>query len=203
MKFNWAVIIVTFLVIVIISGWKKVSSARDLRFLYPLQNEPLSSAGGKIEIREKADRRFFVKLTAIGVVFVLWQGIWNPTNTFNTEKQLAEEQKSIYINSFESGWSDQCEALFGRLGGIDSPIYGEKLSLTYPQCMAMRTNSSGLEAFNQDIGRYIREFSNYDMREKGRFRANRDVLSALFKLSRYWCHGMDCISGEDFGILRP
>ena len=203
MKFNWVVIIITFLVVAFIYVWKEVSRERDLQFRYPLQNEPLSSAREEIEIRETADKKFFVKLAVIATVLILWQGIWSPTNTFNTEKQLGEEQKSFYINSYDSGWSDQCEALFGRLGGIDSPVYGEKLSLTYPQCMALRTNESGLEAFNQNIGGYIRESSTYDMREKGHNQANRDVLSIVFKLSPYWCYGVDCLAGKDFGILRP
>ena len=203
MRINFLLIIIVCLVSAFLYRRISVLQEKDLDFFYARLDDENGSAASVIERRIQSDKRRTLKLLAIAIVIIVWQGIWSPTNRFNTEKQLGEEQKSVYINSYDSGWSDQCEALFGRLGGIDSPVYGEKLSLTYPQCMALRTNGYGLEAFNQNIGGYIRESSTYDMREKGHNQANRDVLSIIFKLSPYWCYGVDCLSGKDFGILRP
>jgi hypothetical protein len=187
----------------IIYRWTEISRVRELQFLYPLRNEARSSAGVEIEARETKDRKFLKRVFVFGGVLIIWQGVWIPTDHFNTEKKLAESQKSSFLSAYENGWVDQCEALFGRLGGIDNYAYGKGIAITYPQCLSLKTNSAADFAFNEQIGGYIRDASDYEMKESGRYQANRDLLVKMFSMSPYWCYGADCLAGSDFGVDRP
>jgi len=176
---------------------------KDLDFSYTHLDDENSSTASVIDNRVQSDKKRVLTLLAMAIVIIVWQGVWVPTNDFNTEKKMAEIQKNSYISSFEIGWKDQCEALFFRLGGIENYAFGKGIKFSYPECMSLKNASSAIDAFNENVGGYIWDSSTYDMKENGRNQANRDLLSLVFSMSPYWCFGSDCLAATDFGIYRP
>lgn len=203
MKFNVPFIILVTLVLFATYQWVRISQQRSLQYRYPLRDVDASSAGKEIEEREEKDKKFLIRVLTIAVVLIVWLGIWSPTNQFNTEMKLEASQKLSYLSEYEAGWNDQCEALFFRLGGIENYAFGRGIKLSYPQCLSLKNTSSANNAFNEHIGGYISDSSDYEMKESGRNQANRDLLDEIFSMSPYWCYGADCLVGSDFGIFRP
>jgi hypothetical protein len=203
MKFNLIIIVAVVVTLLVLYQWTKISRDRELQNYLLMQNNPLLTPSKVIQTHINKDRSYLRKVFAVGAVVLIWQGIWVPTSNFNLEKRLSESQKSSYLSAYESGWADQCDALFFRLGGTNNYAYGKGMLLSYPQCMSLKLTSAATSAFNQYIGGYIRESSDYEMEEKGRSQANRDLLNQVFSISPYWCYGSECLSEADFGILRP
>jgi hypothetical protein len=196
-------IIVICSVIFLIYRWIEVARERDLQFRYPLQNEEKSSAGKEIQEREMQDKVLLRKVFISGLILIVWQGIWIPTSRYSVEQSESRDQREAYISGYENGWDDQCSAIFSRLGGSGNLAFGRGITITYPQCISLKSSSSGSDSFKENIGGYIRDSSAYEMRDSGRNFANKAVLSKMFSLSPYWCFGSECISEADFGIFRP
>lgn len=201
MKFNVVIILLTALVIFVIYRWTEISRERELQFHHLVKDVPESSAKREIEERELHDKKYLKKVLTVGAIFVIWQGIWSPTNKFNIEKVEAEKQYEAYISGYENGWNDQCWAVFSRVAGINKPAIGRGIVLTYPQCVSLKPATGAADSFREKIGGYIRESSAFEMRESGRNHADADALGMVFSMSPYWCYGVECVSENDFGIF--
>jgi hypothetical protein len=203
MQFNNSIIFSTLLISFVIYFFTLNQQKKDLYFHYNLVDNPESSAKKEIEVRVRKDNAYLKKVYTVAAILILWQGIWSPTNKFNEEMDLAKIQKSAYIASYQEGLIDQCQALFSRLGGVGNYAYGKRITLSYPQCLSLISDSDAVDAFDQNIGGFIRNTSEYEMKNNGRQQANKDLLNQIFLISPYWCYGVDCLSGSDFGIYRP
>ena len=203
MKFNLPVILIGLIVVFIIYRWTEISRVRELEFHYPLQNDPLSSAGAEIELRETKDKKFLRKVFVFSGVLLIWQGVWIPTSNYRYETEQSKIQYAAFLSGYENGWDDQCSAVFSRLGGSGNMAFGRGISISYPQCISLESATEASDSFFEHIGGYLRDSSAFEMRESGRKYADDDALAKLFSISPYWCYGVECVSEEDFGIFHP
>ena len=203
MKFNLPVILIGLFVVFIIYRWTEISRVRELEFHYPLQNDPLSSAGTEIELRESKDKKFLQKVFVVSGVLLIWQGVWIPTSNYRYETEQSKIQYAAFISGYENGWDDQCSAIFSRLGGSGNLAFGRGISISNPQCISLKLATAASDSFSEHIGGYLRDSSQYELRESGRKYADDDALAKLFSISPYWCYGVECVSEKDFGIFLP
>jgi hypothetical protein len=135
-------------------------------------------------------------------VLILWQGIWTPTKHFNSEKQAANAQHRAYLDEYESGWSDQCGALFSRIANTGVVIFGKNTQMTFIDCQSLIPMDGAERAFKRHIGGYVRDISALDMGKKGRNKGDSDALDKIFALSPYWCWGQECVTIRSFDITK-
>jgi hypothetical protein len=176
---------------------------KELRFHYPLQNDPKSSAASEIEMRKAQDRKFLKKAIVAGILFGVWQGIWIPTQMERNNQREATLQHAAFIKGYDNGWDDQCAAIFSRLGGVGNLAFGQGISITFPQCLTLKVPTAAEDSFKENIGGYIRNSSEMEMLDAGRNFADSDSLARMFAISPYWCFRAECVTEKTFGILRP
>lgn len=179
--------------------WILAEQRNYLIFHYPLRDNPESTARKEIEEREAIDKKKLQKAFVIAGAVIIWFGIVAPTKAFNFETESAKSQKAVYISEYQSGWEDQCAALFSRLAGSNNLAYGRGFSISYPQCLSIQPDGAAENSYLKHIGDgYIRDVSEYEMGQKGRAQADNDVLDKLFSISPYWCYGNSCVTSRDF-----
>ena len=138
----------------------------------------------------------------VAVLLIAWLGVWKPTQQFNADQEKATQQYAAYINEYESAWSDQCSAVFSRVGGNNGFIYGKNLQMTQVGCEQLKPLNAAESSFNYKIGGYLKNTSIYEIRTQSRSEADSDALDKIFSLSPYWCWGTECLTITDFDLTK-
>jgi hypothetical protein len=202
MKFHFAWILFVLVTVFIIYLWTMAEQRRDLFFHYNLVDDPESSAKHQINLRKQKDTIFLYKIFALGSIIILWQGIWNPTQQFNLETTESTKQYSAYISQYNTGWNDQCAAVFSRVANTGEQLYGKNLRMAYGACESLKPADAAELAFDKYIGGYIKNSSELEIGNEGRDQANSDALDRIFYLSPYWCWRTECVTIKSFDITK-
>lgn len=153
MKINLTLVII---VVILVGGlylWIKKSQEQSFEIYYSHLDQDDGLAASAIDAQEKRDKLRVRNLIAAGIALIAWQGIWIPTSDYRAEKAQSVLVNEAYLSSYENGWDDQCAALFSRLGGLGNPAIGKGISITYPQCLSLKLQTSATDSLKREPAR--------------------------------------------------
>jgi len=202
MKSNNTIIILTLLLFFSVYKWFEYARNQELYFHKRFINDDNKSIKEEILVAELRDKKKLTKIGVVAVVVAIFFGVIKPTQQFNFEKKDSESQYKAYINEYNNGWSDQCSAVFSRVGGNNGFIYGKNLKMTQMGCEQLKPLNAAESSFNYKIGGYLKNTSIYEIRTQSRSQADSDALDKIFSLSPYWCWGTECLTITDFDVTK-